>query len=275
MHIQNADYAALQDCFSAVAKGDADWAVADPLIIYLLDQEYGNTPNAIAPFAMEVRGDALRRSRGTGSGEGAGYYSVALVRSSTCRKSGGRFTLADAKGSRSCHTRYGDLAGWAFPVYQLEKQKLSQGADDLTVVSEFFSASCAPSNGDLELCSACSVKEQCNLSERYSGDMGVIQALQEDVCDIGFVDHYAALATLVYDDSSMSSPPHSDFSLVCNGGCQPVNDDERVCSGAFGVALSARPWDEPLERQVTHVHEGRTGRHCASLDSRVRVTLGR
>ena len=65
----------------------------DPIMLYFLYQDYGDTPQAIAPFAREVRGSRTRHSTGTGSDEGVGQYSVALVREDACRKTNNRLEL--------------------------------------------------------------------------------------------------------------------------------------------------------------------------------------
>jgi Transferrin len=216
----------LQDCFVSIVEAKAEWAVADPMILYLLDAKFGGTPKAVQPFVRELRSSATRRSKGTDSHEGADYYAVAMLRTETCaRARGGSLTFRDTRGMRSCHTRYGDLAGWAYPVYQLAVEKLSTGRDGIAIVRKWFSRSCAPSNGKADICSACKNTTQCDLQDEYAGDFGVIAGLRSKACDIGFLDNYAAESTLQSPGTGKGAP---EFSILCDRGCQSPDQARKV-----------------------------------------------
>jgi hypothetical protein len=221
-----------QDCFQEVVNGIVDWTVADPTMLYFLNDEYGGTPKSVTPFAQEFRVNAIKRSGGTGSGEGADYYSVALIRAEDCRKAPQqKYTLASAKGRRSCHTRYGDLASWAYPVNYLVQHGLSDGSTDLEIIHNFFNTSCAPSNGDVEICSGCEHKDKCNLDDNFAGDDGVLKCLQSGQGDIAFMDHFAAEAASISKSRFVGADNNQrDFRLVCVEGCESIAAATRVRS---------------------------------------------
>lgn len=196
------------------------------MMLYFMDREWGDTEKEVGPIAKEVRGNAPQRSQGTGSGEGADYKSVAIIRAEMCTEHNDRFRMEDAKGLRSCHTRYGDLAGWAFPVFSLASRGISEGPDDISVVTNFFSASCAPSNGGKGVCTACANPNTCDLQDAFAGGEGVLAGVRTGQCDIGFVDEYVALGTGLR--RGLGADNAEEFRVVCNDGCHSLEHYHRV-----------------------------------------------
>ena len=194
-------------------------------MLYFLDAEFGRTAKAIVPFAKEVR-QGFQRSQGTGSGEGADFHAVAVVTTKMCDSvSGGKISLKDTKGWTSCHTRYGDLAGWAYPVYRLSQEGAS-GRDDIDLIKRWYKQSCAASNGAAELCTACESTSKCDLNDTYSGDAGVFRCMWEHASKnqnqvIGFVDNFVA-------ERAFNPNARSDFQVLCDNGCHPVTNAAQV-----------------------------------------------
>jgi hypothetical protein len=58
-----------------------------------------------------------------------------------------------------CHGEYGDLAGWVVPVAKMLASGLAtkDEGDDVAIIQNFYSKSCAPSNNpdEGEICTAC------------------------------------------------------------------------------------------------------------------------
>lgn len=123
-----------------------------------------------------------------------------------------------------CHGEYGDLAGWVAPIARMKTLKLSEGSTDIDMVTSWFDQSCAPSNSDDGLCSACADDYACDLDDPYATSLGVISCLREDAADIGFVDHWTALGAgqPVSDDGG--DVDMSDLQVVCNGGCKDLTE---------------------------------------------------
>jgi hypothetical protein len=196
------------------------------MMLYFLNREWGGTAKAVAPVAKEVRGNAPVRSSGTGSGEGADYKAVAIIRADMCQRYNEKFTLAQAKGMRSCHTRYGDLAGWAYPVYALASRGLSSGPDDISVITNYFKKSCAAGNGGKGICTNCANQQHCDLDDVFAGGVGVLDCLRSGQGDIGFVDHYTALGTGLEGPSGVEN--NDDFRIVCDSGCATLDKFHEV-----------------------------------------------
>jgi hypothetical protein len=207
----------LQDCFEALSNAEVDWTTADPMMLYFLNRDWGGTPKAMAPIVKEVRSNAPERSKGTGSGEGADYKALAIIGRDLCQRYNEKFTLRDARGMRSCHTRYGDVAGWAYPVYEIASEGLSGGKDDISVVKNFFKASCAAGNGGQGICTNCANQQYCDLDDAFAGGDGVLDCLRSGQGDIGFVDHYTAMGSGLDGDSGAENI--DDFRVVCSDGC--------------------------------------------------------
>ena len=110
----------------------------------------------------------------------------------------------------SCHTRYGDLAGLVFPVYQFDVQKLSTGADDVAVVQNFLKRSCVPPQWQYIHLHRMQHSENCNLGDMFAGGAGVIQGLRSGQCNIGFVDDYAQKPQL------STAVPHTSAATSCS-----------------------------------------------------------
>lgn len=195
--------------------------MADPLMLYFMNDATRGTEKQIAPMAFEVRLDAVARGSDAGSGQGSDYFSVALVREVTCRNNT-RLTLGDTRGLNSCHVRYGDLASWAFPIWRLSTSGLSDGQTDIDVLENFYTSSCAAANGDNRVCSACANDGRCDLTDALAGNDGVIECLRTQAGDIAFMDNFNAQSA----DTVVNG--QREFRLLCNDGCQEVNDASRV-----------------------------------------------
>jgi hypothetical protein len=220
-----------------------DWAVASPMSLYFISNEVGGTPKAVSPFAREQRSHPQYRSVGTGAGQGADYFSVALVRTEDCSMDKGKVSLSSFKGKRSCHTRYGDMASWVFPAWRIARTGISAGATDVEVIQHCFSASCAPSNGDIELCSGCVHQDNCNLDDPFAGDHGVVECLRSGQGDIAFMDNYAAAASVMTDQRftvGNIQGKDTEFQLLCDEGCESISEATRVRSLCMTARLFLR-----------------------------------
>ncbi|XP_069831747.1 saxiphilin-like [Dendropsophus ebraccatus] len=155
------------------------------------------------------------------------HYAVAVVKKSSA------FQMDQLKGKRSCHSAVGETAGWIAPMNALLIKKLLswEGPEHKSfekVVSEFFSASCAPGAKEENLCKQCAGQgDKCKRGpgEPYYGDNGAIRCLREDSGDMAFVEHNA-LSGLNSDEFELLCPDNTRRPLSqykdCNFGKVPT-----------------------------------------------------
>ncbi|XP_069831749.1 saxiphilin-like [Dendropsophus ebraccatus] len=155
------------------------------------------------------------------------HYAVAVVKKSSA------FQMDQLKGKKSCHSAVGETAGWIAPMHALLKKKLLswEGPEHKSfekVVSEFFSASCAPGAKEENLCKQCAGQgDKCKRGpgEPYYGDNGAIRCLKEGSGEIAFVEHFT-LSALNPDDFELLCPDNTRRPLSqykdCNFGKVPT-----------------------------------------------------
>ncbi|XP_069831743.1 saxiphilin-like [Dendropsophus ebraccatus] len=181
------------DCVKAIADGEADAISLESEDVYRASLH----PFNLKPIMIESysQGDPVTF-----------HYAVAVVKKSSA------FQMDQLKGKRSCHSAVGETAGWIAPMHTLLKKKLLswEGPEDKSfekVVSEFFSASCAPGAKEANLCKQCAGQEEkCKRGpgEPYYGDEGALKCLRDDKVDVAFVD-----------ETALPGQSSDDFELLC------------------------------------------------------------
>ncbi|GMH39771.1 hypothetical protein BSKO_07669 [Bryopsis sp. KO-2023] len=232
-----------EKCISMLDLRKADVTTLDGGDIFHASENFGLTP-----LVVEDLDD----------GAPAGLqYAVAVVKKEFCKNSS--VSLADLKGTRSCHAGYKKMAGWYIPVgalavdttdFSLPEKTISTIEDDAEMVVNFFSKTCAPrtlGNGPQngaggvgenweELCTAC--KGDCSAKDLYYDHKGAFRCLTEDSGDVAFVKHttvleYASDGSADELQRAWSENPKSDFRLLCrDGGCMDV-EDFKTCNLAL------------------------------------------
>ncbi|XP_041658628.1 transferrin-a [Cheilinus undulatus] len=192
------------DCIIAIQAGEADAITLDGGDIYTAGLNNYN----LQPIIAEDYGTTSETC----------YYAVAVV------KKGSGFKFSELRGKRSCHTGLGKSAGWNIPIGTLVSMGLIQweGMEDTsleTVVSNFFSASCAPGAvRNTKLCQLC--KSDCSKSHRepYYDYAGAFQCLKEDAGDVAFVKHLTVPAS-----------EKSSYELLCKDDTRAPIDNYQSC----------------------------------------------
>lgn len=211
----------MQSCGAAVAHGDADAAVVDALELYSLEQDYGGSAaEAVRPVLAEWHAPRPARAPYAcepGCGGGGAAAAIAIARVETCQAADddGAFTLERARGGRSCHSAYGDLASWLVPVDALRQRGLSAGATGAEVVESFFAASCAPSARGVDFCSGCANTTGCGAPDARHND---VLACLRGGADVAFLDNWTALGATEVEMAENAR----DFRVVCDTGCEPL-----------------------------------------------------
>lgn len=177
-------------CLRNIRDGGADIITLDGGLVDKAIREYNLKPIVAEKYAPS----------------GGSYYAVAVVKKNSPYNS-----LADLKGTKSCHTGYGRTAGYNAPLYTLIKAGLidKNNCPHAKALSEYFSGgSCLPgaTNPKLQLsegvseklCSLCAgnadtndKKTKCNFdqSESFSGYTGAFRCLVQGGGDVAFVKH--------------------------------------------------------------------------------------
>ncbi|MCO5566468.1 hypothetical protein L7F22_020145 [Adiantum nelumboides] len=168
------------------------------------------------------------------------YEAVAVVNKASCDENSG-LNLRNFQGKRSCHPGYRTAAGWNFPVHFLVKaglQTLSLDRRDTTLINNFFSETCAPSEFEGSgLCTSCGNNGSCDasVSNVYQGYSGAFRCLVEGVGDVAFLrsDTVARLSSDGLNPHNWSTKSVNEFMYLCpSGGCRPVNDNIGACKFA-------------------------------------------
>ncbi|KAI5073618.1 hypothetical protein GOP47_0011631 [Adiantum capillus-veneris] len=168
------------------------------------------------------------------------YEAVAVVNKASCDENSG-LSLRNFRGRKSCHPGYRTAAGWNFPVHFLIKTglaTLSFDRSDTTVVDNFFSETCAPSEFEGSgLCTSCGNNGSCDasVSDVYQGYSGSFRCLVERVGDIAFLrsDTVARLSSDGLNAQKWSTKSVNEFMYLCpSGGCRPINDNIGDCKFA-------------------------------------------
>eukprot|EP00210_Caulerpa_lentillifera_P006825 g6524.t1 len=219
-------------CVSQIADGEAHLTTLDGGDVIRANRNRG-----LQPLIVESTRDGV---------QGGSYYAVAVVNEDFCTDN--TTTLADLRGSRSCHTGYRKSAGWRIPVGTLLDEvdsfrvdtELDKIEDDAELVAAFFSEVCAPrvsENGPNNtddgagaswnpLCTAC--KGDCSSNDQYYDYSGAFRCLMEGEGDVAFVKHstvldYAADGNADEVFRAWANKTQDEFRLLCrDGGCREV-----------------------------------------------------
>jgi hypothetical protein len=268
----------VQDCRVELINGNAEIMMASALGLYYIIQDYGADLNAV-PIAQEHRGKDVSWSKFNG----LSYRAVAIVNTELCaakQRSGQAITLSTLRDLTSCHGEYGDLAGWVAPATEIfsrrEKGEIDvDGNTDLDMVRNFFSKSCAPSNDEKEICSACSKTEGCDLTDKFAGPTGVIDCLRQGAGDVGFLDDITARGSGQGDvDGNGTNAAEiqnmKEFQLVCLGGCRELKHSQEVCS-----PLCIQPFTLKVHSSIYTVesHEIVLHKLCLRRNAGIRVRV--
>ncbi|XP_073705534.1 LOW QUALITY PROTEIN: transferrin-a [Garra rufa] len=192
------------ECMWSIRDGDADAITVDGEHIY----QAGLRPYDLRPVITEI---SKKRC----------CYAVAVVKKDT------DFTINDLKGKTSCHSCYKKPGGWNIPIGRLVAQnKISwDGPDDRMplekAVSQFFSSSCVPGISKAQypnLCQACKGDCSCSQNEKYFGDEGALQCLNNGHGQVAFVCQDA-----------IPSNEKQNYLLLCMNGSRKSVDDYKDC----------------------------------------------
>merc|ERR1711871_1860943 len=196
----------------------------------------------------------------TGTGQGLTYYGVAVVPASVC-EANPSISLADLKGSRSCHTGYKRTSGWTIPlasIVSIERETSGLEAisnkKDYEIMLEYFPQMCAPSGPEEaqdQMCANC-IGDCKRDSDPYSGYAGSLRCLMEGGGDVAFMKETTSQAYAAdgNDPQPWSSVSKADLKLVCpDGGCADVDDFDgcnyaRIPSHMVAVSAKELPVDE-------------------------------
>jgi len=211
------------DCMEAIKNKEADLISLDSGLGYIAFKDY----SLKAIIAEEYCNHA------------DSYDAVAVVNKRMCNKKS-NLSLNNFRGMKSCHAGYMTAAGWNYPVHYLVSSVLWQqpgkslsARNDEAIISNFFSASCAPSEVEGRgLCSACGNSSSCLPDNTYSGYSGAFRCLVEGIGDIAFLKADTALLYSLegLSNQSWSTKSISDFMYLCpQGGCRPINNNPGDC----------------------------------------------
>ncbi|KAH9288482.1 hypothetical protein KI387_032599 [Taxus chinensis] len=205
------------ECLEAIKNKEADLISLDSGLGYIAFMNYSMKAIMAEEYCYQA----------------GSYDAVAIVNKRMCDRKGD-LSLKDFKGKKSCHAGYLTAAGWNYPVnyilssiLQKQPQKTFSPRNDEDVISNFFSASCAPS--ELEgrgLCSACGNSSTCSLDKTYSRYSGAFRCLIEEIGDIAFLKADTALLYSFegINNQSWSTMSVADFMYLCpEGGCRVIN----------------------------------------------------
>lgn len=211
------------DCMEAIKNKEADLISLDSGLGYIAFKNY----SLKAIMAEEYCNHA------------DSYDAVAVVNKRMCDKKSD-LSLNDFRGMKSCHAGYMTAAGWNYPVHYLVSSVLQQHPgkspsvrNDEDIISNFFSASCAPSEVEGRgLCSACGNSSSCLPDNTYSGHSGAFRCLVEGIGDIAFLKADTALLYSLegMNNQSWSTKSILDFMYLCpEGGCRSINNYPGDC----------------------------------------------
>ncbi|CAK9292620.1 unnamed protein product [Gordionus sp. m RMFG-2023] len=216
------------ECMRKIENSGADIVNLDSGLVYIAGVHYSMVP-------------LLAESYGPESNSQPSYKTIALVKTNSHINS-----LADLKGTKSCHTAVGMSAGWIIPIGVLYEKNLLPSFDcdnPVIAISKFFNGSCAPNalikDNNLgfnpsSVCSACSnIHMQCMGYDRFAGEQGAFECLKANKGDVAFLRESTPIILLKeYENIEIGFQPQ-DYSLLClNGEKRPVNDFEN-CHWGF------------------------------------------
>lgn len=216
------------DCMGMIVEGKADIAMMDPGDIAVAGLWYNLVPIVSEKYNLND----------------SSFYAVAVAR--TADKD---TDLLDLKGRRSCHTGYGEAAGWIMPMSFLisnNRMRSYGSCQAARAASRFFSKSCVPGSlsnrfiygesWDLSnLCALChgSSYSYCKRSdnEQFHGSTGALRCLIEGNGHVAFTRHTAILENAARNPSFWSrNVIPDDFELLCRDGSRAKFRDYHSCN---------------------------------------------
>lgn len=215
-------------CMQYISEGVADIAMMDAGDIYRAGRQYNLIPILAEKYNLNE----------------SAYYVVA-----TARQSDKETDLLYLKDKRSCHTGFGEAAGWVIPLsFLLSNNRMrSYGACEAErAASQFFSKSCVPGSLSARFTqgSAWNFGNLCDLchgesysycardsSEPFYGPTGALRCLVEGNGEIAFTRHTAILENAGKNPSFWSrNVIPDDFELLCRDGSRAKFRDYRTCN---------------------------------------------
>ena len=217
-------------CMQYIQEGIADITMLDAGDIYRAGRRYNLVPILSEKYNLNE----------------TAYYVVA-----TSRQSDKETDLLYLKGKRSCHTGFGEAAGWVIPLsFLLSNGRMrSYGeCEAAKAASQFFEKSCAPGAlsgrfsqeegsawdfGNLcDLCHGESYKYCArDSSEPFYGPTGALRCLVEGNGQIAFTRHTAILENAGKNPSFWSrNVIPDDFELLCRDGSRAKYNEYRTCN---------------------------------------------
>ncbi|KAI1303148.1 Melanotransferrin [Halotydeus destructor] len=234
-------------CMENIRDGIADLAMLDAADIYRAGAKYNLMP--IVSEQYNLRDNS--------------YYVVAVA-----KQSDKDTDLLNLKGKRSCHTGYGQAAGWVIPMsFLLSNERMRDYGACHTALSasQFFDKSCAPGslsrsfvtagswdNGNLcGLCHGSSFRYCArDVSEPFYGSTGALRCLVEGGGEVAFTRHTAILENTAGRNPSWWSRNliPDDFELLCRDGTRAPHNQYEKCNvgrvpGNAIVTHINRPFD--------------------------------
>ena len=177
------------ECLKAVSAKEADIVTLDAGLAYIALMNYSIKAIMAEEYCYHKKS----------------YDAVAVVSKEVCERNP-RLNLEDFRGKRSCHPGYRTGAGWNYPIQFIVENGLQipepvpmsddNMHGDESIVSSFFSETCAPSEFDgTGLCTSCGNNGSCDnsLSSIYRGYSGAYRCLMDEIGDIAFLRSDTAL----------------------------------------------------------------------------------
>ncbi|XP_058094430.1 uncharacterized protein LOC131240319 [Magnolia sinica] len=203
-------------CLNSIKNGEADLINLDAGLAYIAFLNY-----SMKAIANEVYCNHAEN-----------YNSVAVVNRKACEENG-EISLKDFKGRRSCHGGYSTATGWNYPVNHLKQFAESNQSKDYEIVSDFFSAVCAPSEFEgMGECGGCGNENGSCSSTLYYGHSGAFRCLVEELGDIAFVKEDTPLLYSMEGpyNKTWSIKAIKEFMYLCpQGGCREINGYPGSC----------------------------------------------
>lgn len=255
------------DCLQKVMQKEVDVMAAAPEDVFLARELYNDQIHVLAETRLaEEKNEAWR------------YMGVAVVRRNKIK------SVADLRGSKSCHTGYARNAGWNIPFsHLLEKgeinldctQRMTVVEHDLKAASSYFGLACIPGDWapDNEtdfklkkaynnLCTMCGNPERCDNVDEHAGYEGALRCLVESHGDVA----WTKLSAVSQYFKSKSEVSTTDFGLLCPDGRILDLDTTKPCHWA------ARPWNSWIARASNENKKGIVSELTKTMDAAVLPT---
>lgn len=216
------------ECMDNIRLGVADIAMLDAGDIYRAGRSFNLIPILAEKYNLND----------------TSFYAVAVA-----KQSDKDTDLLYLKGKRSCHTGFGESAGWVVPVsFLLANGRMrSYGkCNSAKAAAQFFEKSCVPgslskrfSHGATwdfgNLCELCHGESYSycsrDSSEPFHGTTGALRCLVEGDGQIAFTRHTAILENAGKNPSFWSrNVIPSDFELLCRDGNRGKFNDYATCN---------------------------------------------